>query len=169
MSGPWSQAGLRSNRSAPPGVVIPVLDYADVRAAAEWLCRAFGLLERLRIGEHRVQLTFGEGSVVISDGSLSDGSEACGGHSILVRVADVDGHHANAVRHGARVIRPPMDHPYGERQYTADDLGGHRWTFSQTIEDVDPRYLGRRLRRPAGGGRRLNSRRCGPGPPRPFS
>jgi uncharacterized glyoxalase superfamily protein PhnB len=119
-----------------------VLDYADVRTAAEWLCRAFGLLERLRIGEHRVQLTFGAGSVVISDGSLSGRSDAPGGHSVLVRVADVDGHHANAVRHGARIIRPPTDQPYGERQYTADDLGGHRWTFSQTIEDVDPATWG---------------------------
>ena len=150
MTGSWSQPGERPNRSAPPGVVIPVLNYADVRSAAEWLCRAFGLIERLRIGDHRIQLTFGEGSVVISDGSLSEKSGALGGHSVLVRVADVDGHHANAVRHGARIIRPPTDHPFGERQYTADDLGGHRWTFSQTIEDVDPATWGGEFVVPAG-------------------
>jgi hypothetical protein len=23
-------------------------------------------------------------------------------------------------------------------QYSAEDLGGHRWTFSQSIADVDP-------------------------------
>ncbi len=39
------------NRSMPLGVIIPELAYADVRAAAEWLCRTFGLVERLRIGE----------------------------------------------------------------------------------------------------------------------
>jgi uncharacterized glyoxalase superfamily protein PhnB len=142
MSASWSQPGTRSNRSAPPGVVIPVLEYPDVRAAAEWLCRAFGFVERLRIGDHRVQLIFGESSVVVSDGAASDSADGRGGHSVLVRVADADGHHANAVRHGARVIRPPTDYPYGERQYTADDLYGHRWTFSQTNADVDPAAWG---------------------------
>jgi hypothetical protein len=27
---------------------------------------------------------------------------------------------------------------YGERQYTAQDLAGHQWTFSETLADVDP-------------------------------
>jgi uncharacterized glyoxalase superfamily protein PhnB len=40
----------------PPGVVIPELAYADIPAAVEWLCQAFGFTERLRIGNHRVQL-----------------------------------------------------------------------------------------------------------------
>jgi uncharacterized glyoxalase superfamily protein PhnB len=26
--------------------------------------------------------------------------------------------------------------PFGERQYTVEDLEGHRWTFSQSIADV---------------------------------
>ena len=142
MESQWARPDMRPNRSAPPGVVIPVLDYPDVRAAAEWLCRAFGFVERVRIGDHRVQLLFGGSSIVISDGSASDAADARGGHSVLVRVADADGHHENAVRHGARIIRPPADHPYGERQYTADDPDGHRWTFSQTIADVDPREWG---------------------------
>ena len=44
------------NRSAPPASVIPVLAYADVGAAADWPCAAFGFRIRLRIGDHRVQL-----------------------------------------------------------------------------------------------------------------
>jgi len=27
---------------------------------------------------------------------------------------------------------------YGERQYTAVDPWGHRWTFSETLEDTAP-------------------------------
>jgi hypothetical protein len=45
--------------------------------------------------------------------------------------------------------RPPASspcctetHPFGERQYTAADPGGHVWTVSQTIADVDPRDWG---------------------------
>lgn len=47
---------LLSNRSIPRATVLPVLSYADVKQAAEWLCRAFGFTVRLRIGSHRVQL-----------------------------------------------------------------------------------------------------------------
>ena len=59
-------------------------------------------------------------------------------HSLLVSVEDADAHHDHALAHGARVASPPTDYPYGERQYTAVDLGGHHWTFSQSLADVDP-------------------------------
>lgn len=39
---------------------------------------------------------------------------------------------------GAHILHPPTDYPYGERQYVAEDPGGHRWTFSQSIADIDP-------------------------------
>jgi hypothetical protein len=42
-----------TNRSMPPGVIIPELPYYDVNQAATWLCQAFGFRERLRIGNHR--------------------------------------------------------------------------------------------------------------------
>jgi uncharacterized glyoxalase superfamily protein PhnB len=45
-----------ANRSVPAASVIPELAYRDVAEASEWLCRAFGFAERLRIGDHRVQL-----------------------------------------------------------------------------------------------------------------
>jgi hypothetical protein len=53
------------NRSMPPGVIIPELPYPDVREAAAWLCHAFGFTERLLIGNHRAQLTYGSGSIVV--------------------------------------------------------------------------------------------------------
>ena len=56
----------------------------------------------------------------------------------MVRVGDVDAHHKRARKEGARILQPPADHPYGERQYTVEGLGGHVWTFSQTIADVAP-------------------------------
>ncbi len=133
-----------ANRSMPPGVVIPELAYADVTEAAAWLCNAFGFVERLRIGEHRAQLSFGEGSVIVTGQAVDPAELPAEGlnHSVLVRVPDVDAHHEHAKEAGALIISPPSDYPYGERQYTADDLGGHRWTFSQTIADVDPETWG---------------------------
>jgi uncharacterized glyoxalase superfamily protein PhnB len=63
----------------------------------------------------------------------------------MVRIENLDAHHARAVRLGAKIVRPPADHPFGERQYTAEDLGGHVWTFSQTIADSDPASWGGKL------------------------
>jgi uncharacterized glyoxalase superfamily protein PhnB len=124
------------NRSMPPGIVIPEVPYPDVHQAADWLCQTFGFSKRLRIGNHRIQLTFGEGSLVVIQQS-SPSSQ-----SIMVRVSDIDQHYERAKQAGAQIINPPTDYPYGERQYTATDSGSHRWTFSQTIADVDPASWG---------------------------
>ncbi|HET7233804.1 MAG TPA: VOC family protein [Longimicrobium sp.] len=132
---------MLSNRSIPNTTVIPVLAYPDVAEAVEWLCRAFGFAERLRIGDHRAQLMVGEGAVVAAEGDPVADTLPRGG-STMVRVDDVDAHHARAVEHGARILQPPADHAYGERQYTALDHAGHAWTFTQSIADVDPAEWG---------------------------
>lgn len=131
-----------------PGcTVIPELGYPDVDAAVHWLCQAFQFSLRLRIGDHRAQLNVGEGAVVVMqlrraghDGQPPAGIS--GTHSILVRVDEVDHHHAHAARCGAVILRPPSDYPYGERQYSVRDVGGHLWTFSQSIADVAPEQWG---------------------------
>jgi uncharacterized glyoxalase superfamily protein PhnB len=126
-----------ANRSIPQTTVIPELAYPDVNEAADWLRDVFGFTVRLRIGDHRVQLVYADGAVIATElrGS-APGPDAA--HALLVRVENANRHHGHAVDHGARVLRPPRDYPYGERQYTAEDLGGHVWTFSESIADVDP-------------------------------
>ena len=124
------------NRSMPPGVIIPELPYSDVRKAVDWLCRSFGFTERLRIGNHRAQLTFSTGSIIVTQGMDSPAA------SVMVRVDNIDDHYAQAKQSGVHIISPPTNYPYGERQYTAQDLGGHRWIFSESIEDVDPTVWG---------------------------
>jgi uncharacterized glyoxalase superfamily protein PhnB len=73
---------------------------------------------------------------------LHGNSNADVAHSVLVRVDDANAHHDRAKAHGVRILRPLQDHLYGERQYSAQDLGGHIWTFSEAIADVDPRDWG---------------------------
>ena len=131
---------MKANRSVPEASVIPELAYADVGEASEWLCTAFGFRERLRIGNHRVQLVFGNGAMVVTELCGGEGNDTA--HSMLMRVDDAQAHHDHAASHGARILSPPSDFPYGERQYTAVDPAGHRWTFSQTIADVAPEDWG---------------------------
>ena len=134
---------MLSNRSIPDATVIPVLVYPDVAAAVAWLGRAFDFAERLRIGDHRAQLTFGAGALVVAQGDFDAASGGRpGGHSTMVRVDDVDAHCARATQHGARITQPPTTWPYGERQYGAIDLAGHAWTFTQSVADVDPAQWG---------------------------
>ena len=64
---------------------------------------------------------------------------------ILVRVDDVDRHCAHARQRGARILKPLAEMPFGERQYTVEDPWGNRWTFSQSIADVDPAAWGARV------------------------
>ena len=130
--------GPIANRSVPAATVIPELAYADVVEATDWLCRAFGFTVRLRIGNHRAQLVYDRGAVIVMEGGPGDASA----HAVLVRVEDADAHHEQALAAGARILNPPTEYPYGERQYTAEDLGGHRWTFSQSVADVDPASWG---------------------------
>jgi uncharacterized glyoxalase superfamily protein PhnB len=128
------------NRSVPTVTVIPVLAYEDAGKASVWLCSAFGFRERLRIGDHRAQLVFGDGAVILTQRHFSPDSHTC--HEVHVRVADVDSHCEHARKHGARILREPESYPFGERQYTAEDPGGHQWTFSQSISDVAPEDWG---------------------------
>ena len=140
---------MKSNRSIPNVTVVPVLVYPDVREAVEWLGAAFGFEERLQIGEsHRSQLRVGEGAVIVADVRREQRPPRPGEvtHSVLVRVDDARAHCARARSHGARIVMEPTDFEYGERQYAAADLAGHQWTFSETLEDVDPASWGGELR-----------------------
>jgi uncharacterized glyoxalase superfamily protein PhnB len=85
---------------------------------------------------HHAQLSVGAGAVVLTTRPLQSGI------SLFVPVDDVDAHYERAHRFGARIVNPPKTHMYGERQYTAEDLAGYQWTFSQSVADVDPAEWG---------------------------
>jgi uncharacterized glyoxalase superfamily protein PhnB len=116
-----------------------VLGYPVIGPAIDWLCNAFGFTLRLRIGDHRAQLNVGDGAVILSQRQLA-GPENF--QSVLVRVENVNLHLERARSHGALVLSLPEDFMYGERQYNVEDFAGHRWTFSQSIADIDPETWG---------------------------
>jgi uncharacterized glyoxalase superfamily protein PhnB len=129
----------------PPGTLIPELAYPDLPAAVDWLTRVFGFRERLRIASHRAQMLIDDSTslvVVQSGGAPAEITS----HSLMVAVPDVDAHFARVQQAGARILAPPATYPFGERQYTALDLSGRRWSFSQSVAIVDPASWGGQLR-----------------------
>jgi uncharacterized glyoxalase superfamily protein PhnB len=142
------EAKVTKNRSAPNSTIVPILVYDDVNQAIEWLCGVFGFTERLR-AEHdgvtsHAQLAFAEGAIMLGRQGgayrAPRGSEVSA--YVLVTVDDVDKHHEHAKQCGADIVHPPTDMPFGERAYTARDPGGHWWTFSQHIADIEPEEWG---------------------------
>jgi uncharacterized glyoxalase superfamily protein PhnB len=134
------------SRTTGSASVIPELVYADVPAAIDWLCRTFGFTELWRAGSHRARLAFGNGVVVLADADPDYGRGAPEpgprSHSVMVKVEDVDAHHDRVKERGARILSGPTDFPYGERQYSVEDLAGHRWTFTQALADLAPEDWG---------------------------
>ncbi len=131
--------------------IIPMLNYADARAAIDFLVRAFGFRERQvypmkdgRIGH--AELALGGNVVMLASvfpemGQTTPAEAAksgAGGHysQIFCYVDDVDAHHAQAQAAGARITAGPEDQFYGERHYRAEDPEGHRWIFGQRIREV---------------------------------
>jgi uncharacterized glyoxalase superfamily protein PhnB len=137
---------VRTNRSAPPATVTPVLVYPDVRAAVRWLRGAFGFEERVRVGEaHRAQLAVGlDGAVIVTDarGEQSSPKPGLVTHVLKVRVPDVDAAFARAREFGAQVVSEPVTWEYGERSCMLEDLAHHRWELTQTVRDVAPEDWG---------------------------
>lgn len=136
--------------------VVPMLSYEDCAAAAEWLVRAFGFREEERYTDDddrvtHVTLSCGDGVVMIGWPTADYQSPRHHGESceaaarwletpyvvdgVLVDVEDVEAHCARAREAGARILSDP-DEAYGARRYRVEDLEGHRWMFSQSIEEA---------------------------------
>jgi DNA-binding transcriptional MerR regulator/uncharacterized glyoxalase superfamily protein PhnB len=124
---------------------VSLLVYDDIAAAHDYLVEVFGLGagEVTRDGDgtavhgevhggdgviwlHRVSPDFG----LASPRTLG---AATGCTSITVD--DVQRHYERAVARGAEIVHPPIDQPYGVREYSARDLEGHLWSFSSPLPD----------------------------------
>ena len=126
--------------------ITPYLLYEDVASALDWLAKAFGFQERMR-------LPGPDGKINHAEMELADGVIMMGcpgqeyqnpkriGHvtqQLYVYVDDVDKHFEHAKGAGATILEEPQDQFYGDRRYGAEDPEGHHWYFSQHVRDVAP-------------------------------
>jgi uncharacterized glyoxalase superfamily protein PhnB len=130
-----------------------MIAYRDGVAALDWLARAFGFKELMRLQGAEGRLSHGEmstGRATIMLATPSPDYEGPRLHrehcsqarrwsevpwiidGVLVYVDDVNSHCERARNAGAHILTMPEDTPHG-RVYRAEDLEGHRWMFVEVI------------------------------------
>ena len=124
--------------------IIPYLYYEDAGTAIEFMESAFGftIVEAFRHPDSGAVLhatvDTGRGHIFVGPGMDEFGTRATPdaervSSMTYVNVDGVDDHYARASAAGAKVWAEPHEHFGGNRQYTASDPGGQRWTFAEPV------------------------------------
>ena len=127
-------------------MVVPYLLYEDVAGALEWLSKAFGFRETMRMDapgyvNHAEMETLQGGRIFMGDpGGDFRGPKSAGALTALmyIYVDDVDAQFARAKEAGAAVVEEPADQVYGEHRCAVEDPEGHQWFFAAPIEQPAP-------------------------------
>jgi PhnB protein len=129
--------------------ITPYLFYENVSDAIEWLTKAFGFVERLRVpgpdaGIFHAEIRLGDGAVMLGCPGPEYQNPKRLGHvtqNLYVHVDDVDSHFERARNAGAQILEEPKDQTYGDRRYGAVDPEGHCWYFAQHVREVTPKDM----------------------------
>jgi PhnB protein len=122
------------------GRIAPYLLYEDGAAAIDFLIKAFGFEEVMRMEEggvvNHAEVRLGDDSIMLGDpGADYEGPNKADHRTALVHVYvdDVDAHFARAKAAGAEIVMEPTDQEYGDRRYDAKDPEGQLWSFATSL------------------------------------
>lgn len=126
--------------------IIPYLNYADPRAAIDFISQAFGfevssVLESPdgSVGHAELQR---DNEIIMLGGAyephgLNGAANLSARHaSVCLYVDDLDTHFEVAKAAGAEVVQEPAEQFYGDRTYRVNDPEGVGWDVHQHIRDV---------------------------------
>ncbi|MGZ4788318.1 MAG: VOC family protein [Terriglobales bacterium] len=140
---------MSGNRSVPANILLPHIVHDDVAKAIDWLTCVFGFEEHYRYGNPAqpagAQMRFAYAYFMLSSARPGRSTPAQLGaetQSLTVFVPDVEAHFQRAKAAGAQFFEELHVTEYGEHQYGAIDLAGHRWLFSNHARDVNPEEWG---------------------------
>jgi PhnB protein len=137
--------------------VTPALVVDGGAAALEFYAEAFGATERMRFpgpdgAIAHAEIEIGDSVLIVEEASPEMGIKAPppagleGTPAFLfIYVENVDATIERAVQLGAKLVRPPRDQFYGDRDSFIVDPFGHGWTIASHVEDVSPEELMRRM------------------------
>lgn len=129
--------------------VTPALCYVNPKAALDYLRDAFGFeLDMLIEDENgnlaHSQMSYGDGKIMVgNEWSENHTSPQSIGRkctqSVHIHLSEnLDSHCERARKAGMEILAEPETQFYGDRTYRARDPEGHIWTFSQTVEVMQP-------------------------------
>lgn len=127
--------------------IIPYLYYDDAGPAIEFMEKAFGFQIATAFRNPtddkvlHAQVRTGSGVIFVGPGMKPFGTQGTPDPAFVsamtyVYVDDVDAHYARAKAAGAEIQAELHIHVGDNRQYTASDPGGQRWTFAQPVEQA---------------------------------
>jgi MerR family transcriptional regulator, thiopeptide resistance regulator len=129
--------------------VIPVLTYQDIPAAHDFLVDAFGfqgggVSSDAEGTPFHGEVSTGDAIIWLHRVTAEHRLDSPRAHDVanaglFVYVDDVDAHFERARAAGALIDSPPIDQPYGQREYGARDSEGHRWWFATPTPGDDRR------------------------------
>jgi uncharacterized glyoxalase superfamily protein PhnB len=126
----------------------------SAQQAVDFYKQVFGATEKFRLVEPggrigHVELALGGTTLMLSDefpefDIHAPDPEGRSSFVIHLHVDDADAMIELAVAAGARLLRAPQDHFYGERSGTLRDPFGYDWLIGHSIEQVEPEEMQRR-------------------------
>jgi len=108
---------------------LPELPCDDVAAAVGWYREVLGF--RINYQQHDLGVMDRDRITVLL---IARTDEHKGIGSCEVYVSDADALYEELLAKGARVLGPPVSHPWGLRDFRVIDIEGNRITFAQTFE-----------------------------------
>lgn len=133
--------------------VTPYLYIRGAAGAIDFYKKVFGATEKMRMAGPdgkigHAELQIGDSVVMLADETPQAKSpETLGGTSgsLLLYLENVDSVVENAVKAGAKILKPTADQFYGERMGTLVDPFGQVWSVATHTEDVSPEEMERRM------------------------
>jgi DNA-binding transcriptional MerR regulator len=123
---------------------ISILVYRDLRAVHQYLVDVFGFtpgeVTELPSGDVvHAEVFAGDGVIWLHPETqeFELASPATLGRAtatMAIMVDDVDDHHRAVVARGGDIVYPPIDQPYGYREYSARDCEGMLWSFMKELD-----------------------------------
>jgi PhnB protein len=126
--------------------VTPYLVVHDAPRFVEFLERAFGGRERMRMSGEDGSIRHGEVEIGNARVMLADAFDQFPAVPAMLHlyVEDVDAVYRQALDAGAESIREPEDQIYGDRMAGVNDGFGNQWWIATHIEDVSVEEAERR-------------------------
>lgn len=108
---------------------LPELPFDNVPAAVTYYCEVLGF--RINYQQHDLGVMDRDAITILL---IARTEQHKGIGSFEVYVANADALYAELLAKGAKILGPPVSHPWGLRDFRVIDLEGNRITFAQTFE-----------------------------------